>query len=77
MWRWPQREAEMAVDIGSGLRLRPVARGDADGVVALARQQFEPHQVAKRVGQGQDLGRQSAFGLADRLALSPPFAPWP
>src|SRR3712207_2430506 len=52
----------------------------ADGVVALARQQHEAHQVAQRVHQGDDLegddlGGQAATGAADGLMLSPPFAP--
>src|SRR3712207_2183283 len=50
-------------------------RRHADGVVALARQQHEAHQVAQRVHQGDDLGGQAATGAADGLMLSPPFAP--
>ena len=49
----------------------------ANRVKALPRQQFEPHQIAQRVGQRQDLGRQAAARLADGLAFSPPFAPCP
>src|SRR5215213_8552185 len=47
----------------------------ADGVVALARQQHEAHQVAQRVHQGDDLGGQAATGAADGLMPSPPLAP--
>src|SRR3712207_2356833 len=50
-------------------------RRHADGVVALARQQHEAHQVAQRVHQGDDLGGQAATGAADGLVLCPPFAP--
>lgn len=50
-------------------------RRNADGVVALAGQQDEADEIAERVGQRQDLGRQSAARLADGLALSPAFAP--
>lgn len=52
-------------------------RGDADRIVALARQQMEADQIAQRVGEGEDLGGPSALGLAYGLALSPPFEPWP
>ena len=46
-------------------------RGDANGVVALAGQQIEVDQIAQGVGQSQNSGRHAAFGLADRLVLSP------
>ena len=52
-------------------------RLNADRVEALARQQNEAHEIAKRVGKRQDFGRHAALGTADGLALSPPFAPWP
>src|ERR1700731_5011383 len=52
-------------------------RRDADGIEALPRQQDESHQIAERVGEGQDLGRHAALGAADGLARSPPFAPCP
>src|SRR5882762_2524154 len=43
--------------------------------MALAGQENEAHQVAQRVDQGDDLGRQAAARASDRLILSPPFAP--
>src|SRR6188472_830807 len=52
-------------------------RRHADRVEALAGQQHEAHKIAERIGQRQDFGRHAAFGAADGLALSPPFAPWP
>ena len=52
-------------------------RGDTDRVMSLAGQQHEAHQIAQRVGQRQNLGRQAASGFADRLTLSPPLEPWP
>jgi len=48
---------------------------DAFHVVGLPRQQKEPHQVAKRIDQCHDLGRQPAARAPDGLSLSPPFAP--
>src|SRR5439155_13779386 len=50
-------------------------RRDSHRVVALARQQHESDKVAQGVGEGEDFGRHPALGLADGLALSPPFAP--
>jgi len=50
---------------------------DAYRIKAMAGQQNEAHQIAERIGEGEDFGRQAAFGAADGLALSPPFAPWP
>ena len=50
-------------------------RGDADRVVTLARQQHEAHEIAERIRQRQDLCGHAAFGAADGLARSPPFAP--
>src|SRR4029453_377977 len=47
----------------------------ADGVMALAGQQDEAHQIAERVDEGDDLGRQAAARAADRLAPGPPLAP--
>src|SRR6202043_3287786 len=52
-------------------------RRNTDGVEALPRQQDESHQIAEGIGERQDLGRHAAFGAADGLALSPPFAPCP
>ena len=52
-------------------------RRNADRVEALSRQQHEAHEIAERVGERQDFGRHAAFGAADGLALSPPFAPCP
>src|SRR5829696_7002057 len=50
-------------------------RRHANGVVALARQQDEAHQIAEGVREGDDLGGQAAARAADRLVLGPPFAP--
>jgi hypothetical protein len=52
-------------------------RRDTDRIVALARQQYEPNQIAERIGKRQDFRCQTALGLAYSLALSPPFAPCP
>ena len=53
----------------------PDQRRHADGVVPLAGQQHEAHQVAERVGEGDDLGGQAAARAADGLGLGPPLAP--
>jgi hypothetical protein len=45
--------------------------------VALARQENKARQIAQRVDQSDDLGRQAAARTPDRLILSPPFAPVP
>jgi hypothetical protein len=47
-------------------------RRNSNGVEAVPWQQHEAHEIAERVGQGQDLGRHAAFGAADSLARSPP-----
>src|SRR6266568_2431354 len=52
-------------------------RRDPHRVVALSRQQHESDEIAQGIGEGQDFGRHAALGLADGLALSPPFAPCP
>ena len=52
-------------------------RSDADRIETVAGQQNEAHEIAERVGQREDFGRHAALGAADRLALSPPFAPCP
>src|SRR3954452_16062056 len=52
-------------------------RRDTDAVMALPREQDEAHQIAQRIDQGDDLGRQAAARSADRLRLSPPLAPVP
>src|SRR5215208_4093982 len=52
-------------------------RRHANRIEALPWQEHEAHEVAERVGERQDLGGQAAFGAADGLALSPPFAPCP
>jgi hypothetical protein len=52
-------------------------RGDADGVIAISRQQHEAHQVAHGIRESEYLGRPAALRLAYGLILSPPFAPWP
>jgi hypothetical protein len=40
-------------------------------------QEFEAHEIAERISEGEDLGGQAALGAAYGLALSPPFAPCP
>jgi hypothetical protein len=50
---------------------------NADRVITLAGKEDETDEIAERIGQGEDFGGPSAFGLADGLILSPPFAPWP
>jgi hypothetical protein len=52
-------------------------RLDPDAVVPLARQQDEARQIAQRIDERDDLGRQPAARPADGLILSPPFAPAP
>src|SRR3954470_19396283 len=52
-------------------------RRHAHRVEPLPWQEHEAHEVAERVGEGQDLGGQAAFGAANGLAQSPPFAPCP
>src|ERR1700752_5455852 len=52
-------------------------RRHAYRVEALSGQQHETHEIAERVGEGQDFGGHAAFRTADGLALSPPFAPCP
>ncbi len=46
-------------------------------VVTIARQQNEPDQITKRVGQRQNLRGPSALRLAYSLTQSPPFEPCP
>ena len=46
-------------------------------VMGLPGDKAEISQVSQRIGQGQDLGRDTAPRAAYGLALSPPFAPWP
>src|SRR3982750_2794498 len=52
-------------------------RRHAHRVEPLPRQKHKAHEVAERVGERHDLGGQAAFGAADGLARSPPFAPCP
>ena len=52
-------------------------RIDAYAVVTLAGHQNEAGQIAECIDQRQDFGRQSSARPADRLILSPPFAPAP
>jgi hypothetical protein len=52
-------------------------RRDAEAVVPLARQENETRQIAQRIDQRDDLGRQTAARSADGLILSPPLAPVP
>src|SRR5437588_8016014 len=46
-------------------------------IEALSWQKHEAHEIAERIGEGQDFGGHAAFRAADRLALGPPFAPCP
>src|SRR3954462_15156851 len=50
---------------------------DPDSVEALSGQQHKADEIAESVGEGQDFCRHAAFGAADGLARSPPFAPCP
>ena len=50
-------------------------RRHADGVVPLAGQQHEAHQIAECVDQGDDFGGQAAARASDSLGLGPPLAP--
>jgi hypothetical protein len=52
-------------------------RSDAHRIETMAGQENEADEIAERVGQSQNFGRHAAFGTADGLALSPPFAPCP
>ena len=52
-------------------------RLDADAIVPLAGHEDEADQIAERVDQRQDFGRQTAARSADGLILSPPLAPVP
>jgi hypothetical protein len=45
--------------------------------VTLTRQEHEANQIAERIDERCNLGRQAAARLADGLILSPPFAPVP
>src|ERR671932_334408 len=85
---WDHRGGTTTVEVGpgpvgvEGLVAEQGAEGDAldqrlhaDAVVPLAGQQDEAHQVAERIDQGDDLGRQAAARAADGLISSPPFAP--
>jgi len=49
--------------------------GYGGDLAALAGQERKAHQIAQGVDQSEDFRRQSAFRPADRLILSPPFAP--
>jgi hypothetical protein len=44
---------------------------------ALSRRKHEVHEIAERIGERQDFGGHAALRTADRLALSPRFAPCP
>src|SRR3954447_20138331 len=52
-------------------------RRHAHRVEALPRQKHEAHAITERVRERQDFGGQAAFGTANGLARSPPFAPCP
>jgi hypothetical protein len=45
--------------------------------MTLPRQEHETQQIAERIDQRRNLGRQAAARLANGLILSPPFAPVP
>ena len=47
----------------------------ADAIVTLAGKKDEADQIAQCVDERENLGRQAATRFADRLILSPPFAP--
>ena len=46
--------------------------GDTHAVVALSRQENEAHEIAQRIDQSDDLGRQPAAGTPNGLILCPP-----
>ena len=46
-------------------------------IVAMARQQHEADQIAKRIDERRDLRRRTTARFANGLFLSPPFAPVP
>jgi hypothetical protein len=50
---------------------------NANRVEAMSWQQLKAHEVAQGIGQRQNLSRHAAFGTADGLTRSPPFAPCP
>ena len=52
-------------------------RRNANRVEAMARQEYEAHEITERIGERQDFGGHAAFRAANGLALRPPFAPWP
>src|SRR5262249_30439110 len=52
-------------------------RRHAHRVEAMSWQKHEAHEIAERIGEGQDFGGHPAFRTADRLFLGPPFAPCP
>lgn len=58
-------------------RQAPDQGRDAHGVIAIARQQDEPYQIAERIREGEYLGRPTALRLAYSLTERPPFAPCP
>src|ERR1700729_537949 len=66
-----------AVSAISALKLNPSISGGTPSVEPAPGQQDKAHEIPEGVGEREDLGRQTAFGSADGLALSPPFAPWP
>ena len=50
-------------------------RRNANRIVAMPGQKFEADQIAERIGESKNFGRQATLRLAYGLALSPPFAP--
>ena len=63
-----------AVSAISALEAQAVdQRRHADGVEPMTGQQDKAHEIPEGVGERENLGRQTAFGTADGLALSSPF----
>ena len=50
-------------------------RRHTDGVIPVAGQQNEAHEMAECICQREDFGRPTAFRFADGLFFGPPFAP--
>ena len=52
-------------------------RGDTHAIVPLPWQQDEAYEIAQRINQSDDLGRQATARTPDGLIPGPPFAPVP
>src|SRR3954464_9811067 len=52
-------------------------RGDTHAIGPLPRQHDEAYEIAQRINQSDDLGRQATARTPDGLILGPPFAPVP